>query len=139
LRGRKVQVIAPGDKTTVKGVTIEAVPAYNVNKVRPNGQPFHPKADGKVGYIVAIGGRRVYHAGDSDFIPEMSSVACDIALLPVSGTYAMTAEEGAQAANAIKPKVAIPMHYGAIVGNESDAERFMKLCQVPVVILNKGV
>ncbi len=138
LKGRTVHTVKPGDKITAKGVAVEAVPAYNINKFRSPGQPFHPKADGKVGYIVTVGGRRVYHAGDTDNIPEMANISCDLALLPVSGTYFMTAEEAAQAANTIKPAIAIPMHYGAIVGGESDADRFKKLCQVPVTILKKG-
>jgi len=138
LKGHTIQVVRPGDKVTVKGVAIEAVAAYNTNKFRSPGQPFHPKGDGKVGFVITIGGRRVYLAGDTDLIPEMSSIVCDIALIPVSGTYVMTAQEGAQAADTIKPKVAIPMHYGAIVGGESDAETFKKLAKVPVTILEKG-
>ena len=134
-KGHKVEFVKPGDKVTVKGIVIEAVPAYNISKFRSPGVPFHPKQDGKVGFIVTVSGRRVYHAGDTDFIPEMSSIVCDIALIPVSGTYVMTAEEGAQAANLIKPKVAVPMHYGAIVGNDSNAEQFKKLCHVPVTIM----
>ena len=85
-----------------------------------------------------IGGRSVYHAGDTDLIPEMAHLSCDIALLPVSGTFVMTAEEAAQAANLIKPQMAIPMHYGTIVGDSRNADAFRKLCQVPVTILQKG-
>jgi L-ascorbate metabolism protein UlaG (beta-lactamase superfamily) len=114
----EVKTVKPGDKITVKGIEIEAVPAYNTDK------PFHPKGAGHVGFIVTLGGKRIYHAGDTDFIPEMKGLKVDIALLPVSGTYVMTAEEAAKAADAIKPEVAIPMHYGEIVGSERDAERF---------------
>ena len=135
LKGHKVEFVKPGDKVTVKGIVIEAVPAYNISKFRSPGVPFHPKQDGKVGFIVTVSGRRVYHAGDTDFIPEMSSIVCDIALIPVSGTYVMTPEEGAQAANLIKAKVAVPMHYGAIVGDDRNAEQFKKLCHVPVTIM----
>lgn len=138
LKGRTIHVVRPGDTVTIDGIQIEAVAAYNLTKFRSPGQPFHPKTDGKVGFIVTLNGRRVYHAGDTDLIPEMKDIACDIALLPVSGTYVMTAEEGAQAADLIKPKVAIPMHYGAIVGGESDADTFKRLTKVPVVILHKG-
>jgi L-ascorbate metabolism protein UlaG (beta-lactamase superfamily) len=80
-------------------------------------------------------GTRVYHAGDTDFIPEMKNIKCDVALLPVSGTYVMTAEEAAEAAAAINPKIAVPMHYAAIVGTDGDAERFKSLvknCQVEI-------
>ena len=138
LPGRVLHIIKPGDNVTVKGITIEAVPAYNVNKFRSPGVPFHPKGDGKVGYVVSIGGVRIYHAGDTDFIPEMSNITCDIALLPVSGTYAMTAEEAAQAANVLKAKMSVPMHIGSIVGSDSDAERFQKLVLGPVTIMKKG-
>jgi len=125
----EVKTVKPGDKITVKGIEIEAVPAYNTDK------PFHPKGAGHVGFIVTLGGKRIYHAGDTDFIPEMKGLKVDIALLPVSGTYVMTAEEAAKAAEAIKPEVAIPMHYGEIVGSERDAERFKELTSVQVTIL----
>jgi len=125
----EVKTIKPGDKITVKGIEIEAVPAYNTNK------PFHPKEAGHVGFIVTLGGKRIYHAGDTDFIPEMKGLKVDIALLPVSGTYVMTAEEAAKAADTIKPEVAIPMHYGEIVGSEKDAEHFKELTSVQVIIL----
>jgi len=113
-----VRVVQPGDKLTVSGIEIEAVPAYNTNK------NFHPKQNGWLGFIVAVDGVRIYHAGDTDLIPEMGSLEVDIAILPVSGTYVMTAEEAIEAAKIIKPKLAIPMHYGAIVGSADDARRF---------------
>ena len=92
-----------------------------------------------LGFIVGIGGVRIYHAGDTDFIPEMNNIETDIALLPVSGTYVMTADEAIQAARAINPKVAIPMHYGAIVGDQTDAERFRDQLAgtIEVVILDR--
>ena len=123
----------PGDRLTVKGVDIEAVPAYNVNK------EFHPKNAEMLGFIVTIDGVRLYHAGDTDFIPEMNGLKVDIALLPVSGTYVMTADEAVQAAQAIELKVAIPMHYGAIVGEKSDAENFRGQLagKIEVVILEE--
>ncbi|MBN2106320.1 MAG: MBL fold metallo-hydrolase [Deltaproteobacteria bacterium] len=113
-----VRIVKPGDRFAVQGVEVEIVPAYNTNK------QFHPKADGKLGFIITIDGARVYHAGDTDFIPEMKNSRADIALLPVSGTYVMTADEAAEAALAIHPKYAIPMHYGAIVGSAADAQAF---------------
>ncbi|NIR12460.1 MAG: MBL fold metallo-hydrolase [Desulfobacterales bacterium] len=132
LRG-DVKTMKVGDRLTVKGVEVEAVPAYNVDK------QFHPKDAGMLGFIINIGGVRIYHAGDTDFIPEMKDIETDIALLPVSGTYVMTAEEAIQAAQAINPKVAIPMHYGAIVGDQTDAERFRDQLagKMEVVILEK--
>jgi len=130
-----VRAVKPGDSITVLGIPIEAVPAYNVNKFRSPGQPFHPRESGHVGFIITVGGQRIYHAGDTDVIPEMDDIQADIALLPVGGTYTMTADEAAQAANRIKPKVAIPMHHSAIVGSIKDAERFKELCETEAVIL----
>jgi L-ascorbate metabolism protein UlaG (beta-lactamase superfamily) len=110
--------VKPGDKIIVEGIEIEAVPAYNTNK------QFHTRDKGWVGYIFTVKGQRVYLAGDTDYIPEMKSFKADIALLPVSGTYVMTADEAIKATLDIKPKVAIPMHYGAIVGSKDDTQRF---------------
>ncbi len=132
---REVKIVRPGDKVELGDVTVEVVPAYNVNKFREPGRVFHPKEDGKAGYIITVKGVRVYHAGDTDVIPEMKGLRTDIALLPVSGTYVMTAEEAADATKMIKPRLAIPMHYGAIVGSERDAEKFKQLATCPVQIL----
>jgi L-ascorbate metabolism protein UlaG (beta-lactamase superfamily) len=128
-----VRVVAPGDRLSVKGVDIEVHPAYNTNK------EFHPKKAGMLSFIVTLDGTRYYHCGDTDVIPEMKDFKVDVAFLAVSGTYVMTAEEAAEAARTIRPKVAIPMHYGAIVGSEDDAKRFRKALggDVDVVILSK--
>lgn len=133
-----VRAVRPGDRLDIAGVHVEAIAAYNVNKFRSPGVPFHPKEAGGVGFVVEIGGERIYHAGDTDLTPEMAKVRCTIALLPVSGTYVMTAEEAAEAVRQIKPRVVIPMHYGAIVGSEADAQRLRHLCpDVEVRILSK--
>ncbi len=124
----KVEMLGPGDSRTVQGVRISAVAAYNTNKYRDKEHVFHPKEDEKLGYVLDLG-PVIYHAGDTDQTEEMDAVKCDLALLPVSGTYVMTAEEAAKAAKKLNPKVAIPMHYGSIVGKESDAERFKKLLE----------
>ena len=134
LKLKEISGIKPGEKTTVKGLAIEAVPAYNTNK------KFHPKSDGKVGFVLIMNEKRIYHAGDTDLIPEMESVDPDIALVPVSGTYVMNAEEAANAVNELlRPKkVVIPMHYNAIVGTEEDAKKFKNLVNVcKVEILSK--
>ena len=110
------------------GVTVTAVPAYNIDKFRAPGEVFHPRAAGGLGYVVELDGRRIYHAGDTDAIPEMSDVRCDVALLPVSGTYVMTAEEAAEACGMIAAAVVVPMHFGDIVGTAADAARFEELC-----------
>ncbi len=135
LPAKRLITVKPGQKEDVEGVTVEAVPAYNLTKFREPGKVFHPKEDGKVGYIVTLGGVRFYHAGDTDAIPEMSNFKTDVAFLPVSGTYVMTAEEAVEAARMIKPALAIPMHYGSIVGSEADAQRFKSKAPCPVEIL----
>jgi L-ascorbate metabolism protein UlaG (beta-lactamase superfamily) len=123
-----MRVMHPGDEIRVGEVTIQAVPAYNVNKFRSPGVPFHPQSSRHNGYVVTVGQERLYFAGDTDHIPEMANITCDVALLPVSGTYVMTAEEAAQAARTIQPRVAVPMHYGAgVAGTATDAERFKTL------------
>jgi L-ascorbate metabolism protein UlaG (beta-lactamase superfamily) len=117
LAGR-VRTLAPGESCVVDGVSIEAVAAYNTNK------EFHPLAKQWLGFVITLDGVRIYHAGDTDHIQEMAGIRADIAMLPVSGTYVMTAEEAVQAALSIRPQVAIPMHFAAIVGTDGDAERF---------------
>jgi L-ascorbate metabolism protein UlaG (beta-lactamase superfamily) len=139
LKGVKVKglhYMDPGGKHTVGKVEVESVPAYNINKFREPGHVFHPKEENRLGFVLTMDGTTVYFAADTDFIPEMKSIKCDIALLPVSGTYVMTAEEAAEAAVAINPKIAVPMHYGAIVGSVADAKKFKSLvknCQVEII------
>ncbi len=137
LKVKEVVIVKPGEKVNVQGISVETVHAYNINKINPGtGKPFHPKEDNKVGFVVTINNVRIYHAGDTDVIPEMGKIKTDIALLPVSGTYVMTAEEAAQAAKMLKPRIAVPMHYGAIVGSIKDAEKFktlVKECEVNIL------
>ena len=125
-------IMGAGKNITLGNIDIEAVPAYNTNK------KFHLKDNEWLGYVIDINSKRIYHAGDTDAIPEMKNLRnIDIALLPVSGTYVMTAEEAAEAVKMFEPKLAIPMHYGEIVGERADAERFKQLSPVPVEILEK--
>lgn len=131
MKYKDLKTVTPGDSLEIEGVKIEVVPAYNINK------QFHPKVNDWVGYIVTIGGKRIYHSGDSDATPEMGSLKVDLALMPVSGTFVMTAEEAANVVNKIMPEVAIPMHYGSIVGESGDAEKFKQACNVKVVIMDK--
>lgn len=127
---KDIRIVKPGDRLTVAGIAIEAVPAYNINK------QFHPKENNWLGFIVTIDNARVYHAGDTDLIPEMNELSVDIALLPVSGTYVMTADEAVEAAKAIGPRTAIPMHYDSIVGSTADAHAFKEalsgVCEVVI-------
>jgi len=123
----EMKFVHPGASLELGGVRIETVPAYNLNKFREPGRVFHPKADGRVGYIVTMDGVRFYHAGDSDATPEMKALDVHVAFLPVSGTYVMTAEEAADAAKSMKVDVVVPMHYNSIVGTQADAQRFRDL------------
>ena len=113
--------VNPDEEKTVDGVKFETVAAYNVNK------KFHPKENGWVGYIIETDGLRYYIAGDTDITEEAKNVKCDIAFVPVGGTYTMNAEEAAELVNVILPKAAIPIHYGSIVGTKEDAEVFIRL------------
>jgi L-ascorbate metabolism protein UlaG (beta-lactamase superfamily) len=126
----EVRTVKAGDNLTVGDISIEVIPAYNVNK------PFHPRSAGHVGFIFTVADKRIYHAGDTDVIPEMDSIQADIALLPVSGKYVMTADEAVQAAQKINPQVAVPMHYGAgVAGSIKDAKRFHDLLQGKVKVV----
>ena len=108
--GRNVKTLKSGEETSVDNVTIKAVEAYNYKRFRSPGKPFHPKGFG-VGYLIKAEGKTIYHAGDTDFIPEMQTLGpVDVALLPSGGTYTMDNAEAAEAAIAINPKIVIPMH-----------------------------
>ncbi len=135
---KEIKTVKPGDTVKVGGFEVKAIPAYNTNKFREPGKPFHPKREGKVGYLVKTkSGVSLYHTGDSDVIPEMENLSPDVAFVPVSGTYVMTPDEAVEAVSKIKPKVAIPMHYGAIVGTVADAEKFKSKAKYRVEILVK--
>ncbi|MEM1558623.1 MAG: MBL fold metallo-hydrolase [Thermoproteota archaeon] len=123
------KIVKPGASLDLSGVRIDAVPSYNVSK------SFHPKLDGKVGYVVTVSGVKIYHAGDTDRIPEMANIKPDISLLPVGGTYTMNAEDAAQASIDIGTGIFIPMHYGTIVGDKSDAERFKSIVGEKAVVM----
>src|SRR5919108_1549604 len=136
----QVHRIGPGetiDDELVRGLHISAVAAYNTSKRDADGNPFHPRDAGWVGYELNVRGERLYHSGDTDVIPEMDSVTgVDVALLPVSGVYVMTAQEAAEAARRIQPRVAVPMHWGAHIGTERDARAFADKAPVEVRILD---
>jgi L-ascorbate metabolism protein UlaG (beta-lactamase superfamily) len=140
LAGR-VRSIAPGEEIEaegMQGVFVRAVAAYNTSKRDADGNVFHPREAGNVGYDVSIRGERLYHSGDTDVIPEMDAVAgVDVALLPVSGTYVMTAGEAAEAARRIQPRVAVPMHWGEHLGTRDDALAFARQAPVEVTIMER--
>ena len=105
----------------VQGIKFETIPAYNTNKT------FHPKENDWVGYIITLDGIRYYIAGDTDITEENRKVKCDVAFVPVGGTYTMDFKEAAQLINEIQPKIAVPIHYGSVVGTNQDATDFVKL------------
>jgi L-ascorbate metabolism protein UlaG (beta-lactamase superfamily) len=127
------EAIMPGLIVELEGIRVAAVAAYNPNK------QFHPKEKNWVGFIIEIGSKRIYYAGDTDLTDEMKVLKdIDIALLPVGGTYTMNAEEAAEATRHIKPKLAIPYHWGDIVGSRNDAEQFANLAECEAKILTAG-
>jgi L-ascorbate metabolism protein UlaG (beta-lactamase superfamily) len=138
----QVHSIAPGElleDELVRGVYVAAVAAYNTSKRDAEGRVFHPREAGWVGYELNLRGERLYHSGDTDVIPEMDSVTgVDVALLPVSGVYVMTAEEAAEAARRIQPRVAVPMHWGEHIGTLDDALAFRERAPVDVRILERA-
>ena len=117
----KIIVVEPNKKYSVKGINFETVPAYNINK------KFHPKENGWVGYLINLNNTVYYIAGDTDINEDVKKVQCDVALLPVGGTYTMTAEEAAKLAEIIHPKAAIPTHYGSVAGKAEDGQIFADL------------
>jgi L-ascorbate metabolism protein UlaG (beta-lactamase superfamily) len=137
-----VHSLRAGDvsETDIYAVDVRAVPAYNTSKRDGEGRPFHPREAGCLGYELNVRGNRIYHAGDTDVIPEMDwVVGADVALLPVSGVHVMTALEAAEAARRIQPTVAVPMHWGGHIGSEEDAQAFADAAPVDVVIMRAAV
>lgn len=137
-----VHSLRPGEvvETDLYGVDVRAVPAYNTSKRDGDGRPFHPRDAGCLGFELNVRGERLYHAGDTDVIPEMDwVVGAELALLPVSGVHVMTALEAAEAARRIQPTVAVPMHWGGHIGSEQDAQAFADAAPVDVVIMRPAV
>ena len=120
-RKDSIITVEPNKKYMIQGMKFETIPAYNTNK------QFHPKENGWVGYIIEIKGVRYYIAGDTDITEENKKVKCDVAFVPVGGTYTMDFKEAAFLINEIKPKIAVPIHYGSVVGTKQDAEDFKRL------------
>jgi L-ascorbate metabolism protein UlaG (beta-lactamase superfamily) len=115
--------VQPGDTVQARGIIGRVVPAYNVAEDRLEA---HPKANKWVGYVLTLGEHTYYHAGDTDHVPELEEVETDVAFVPIGGTYTMDATEAAGLVKAISPQLAVPMHYGFVVGSPSDAARFAK-------------
>lgn len=126
----KIELVEPGQEFELGDLKISTLPSYNIDK------HFHQQAEGWVGYVIKIGDIIIYHSGDTDLIPEMQKLTGYkqqgkefVALLPVGGRFTMSAEEAAEAASIIKPTLAIPMHWGTLVGTEEDAKEFVELCK----------
>ena len=126
-----IYTIEPDMKKTVNGLELETIPAYN------NSKPFHPKNAGWVGYILTVDGKRIYIAGDTDMTEDNRKVKCDVAMIPIGGTYTMDAKQAAEFINTIKPETAIPTHYGSIVGSPADADVFAGHVEAPVKVVMK--
>lgn len=122
----KVKIVYPNNLYMLDKINFETIPAYNTNK------QFHPKENGWVGYILEIEGIKYYIAGDTDITEENRKVKCDVAFVPVGGTYTMDFKEAAELVNEIKPKIAVPTHYGSIVGTKQDGPEFIKLLKPEV-------
>ena len=128
---KEIVAVKPGVYREISGLEIETIPAYNTIK------PFHPRRAEWVGYILRLEGKRIYVAGDTGLTKEAKQVRCDIALLPIGGTYTMDAKRAAELANIIRPDYVIPTHYGSIVGKQSDGQTFASLVKSPVKVVEK--
>lgn len=121
--GPRVETIAVGEQIEIEGVIVQAVSSYNI------GKRFHPQQKGNVGYVFRSDDVTYYHAGDTDYIPEMKAIRADVVFLPVGGTYTMNPQEAAKAASDIGPRVAVPIHWGSVVGSRDDADLFARICK----------
>ncbi len=134
LAGMNVKVVTPGDNFEINGIVVEVVSAYNTNKFSSPGEPYHKKG-GCVGYVITIDGKRIYHAGDTDFIEEMKNLKnIDVALIPIGGVFTMDDKEAAQAANAIKPKIVVPMHYNTFDKIMADVNYFASMVDAGIEV-----
>ena len=120
-----------GDMISAAGIYIKAVPAYNKLK------PFHPRRNGWIGYVLTVDGAKIYVAGDTDALKENTSIDCDIAMVPIGGTYTMNPKEAASFINSLKPAIVIPTHYGSIVGKPADADEFARCVDQSIEVIRK--
>jgi len=127
----RIDTVKPSIYREINGLEFETVPAYNTLK------PFHPKSSEWVGYVLRIDGKRIYIAGDTDTTKEAKAVKCDIAIVPIGGTYTMDAKKAAELVNTIHPDIAVPVHYGGIVGKVSDGDVFAENVKSPVKVVFK--
>lgn len=131
IREENLITLQPEQTADVCGIPVETVPSYNI------GKPMHPKKNGWLGYILTVEGQRIYIGGDMDATPEAAVVKCDIAMIPIGGTYTMNAKEAAALVNEMRPKTVIPTHYGSIVGLKKDEKTFVKLVDEGISVVIK--
>lgn len=131
-KSKNIITVQPGDTISVRGMKVTVVPSYNFTL------PNHSRDKGYVGYVIQTENGSYYHPGDTDFITEMKNIKADVAFLPVTAPYTMSPEKAAEAANAIKPAVAVPIHWGSVIGNRGHAEKFKGLCSCKAVIMERG-
>lgn len=129
LKQKKVLIVKPNEEYEVENIKFKTVPAYNTNK------PYHKKEYGWVGYIVYLD-KIYYIMGDTDYIEEAKKVSCDYLFIPIGGTYTMDYKEAANLTNIIKPKIVTPIHFGSIVGRKEDGEKFSKLVEKEIEVIN---
>lgn len=127
----RLACLKPAQHITLLNIDIEAVPAYNELK------PFHPRKNGWLGYVITVGGKRIYICGDTDDTKEARAVKCDIVCVPIGGTFTMNAKKAAALVNKLSPEAAVPIHYGTIVGSPSDADEFEKNLDGSVKVIRK--
>ena len=128
---KQVRGVVPNEEYVINGLSFSTIPSYNLNK------NFHPRSSNFVGYLVNIDDQKVLVTGDTDKTPELLNVKCDIAFVPIGGTYTMDYKEAAEAINHIKPTLVIPTHFGSIVGNKTDANKFAELLDSDIECINK--
>lgn len=126
-----VEFMQPNEKMVINSIIVESVHSYNVNK------PMHPRSNGWLGYIITLDGTRIYVCGDTDLNDDILKIDCDIILVPVGGTYTMNALEAADLVNEIKPKIAIPTHYGTLVGEEKFGDEFASYVNKKIKVIKK--
>lgn len=131
LNQKQIRGVVPNEDYIINGLSFNTIPSYNINK------NFHPKSSNFVGYLVNIDNQKVLVTGDTDKTPELLNVKCDIAFVPIGGTYTMDPNEAAEAINHIKPTLVIPTHFGSIVGNKNDADKFASLLDKDIECINK--
>ncbi len=128
---KEIVTVKPGVYREISGLELETIPAYNTIK------PFHPRRAEWVGYIVRVDGKRIYIAGDTGATKEAKQVKCDIALVPIGGTYTMDTKRAADLINTIRPEYVIPTHYGSVVGRQTDGKTFAGLVKDPIKVVEK--